>query len=219
MRKSFSLIPIAAIVIVGSALAQTTPPDSRISQRCTTTGLSPDASGRCPDDVLKDTIPSAAPQVAAPPAGSATGSISAGPPATGTATGNMGAGTPGMASSGTPVPTGASGMGSAAGGVRNLFSISARENTTTRLRESCKNDLRCEPNAQQRRAHLLAQLLKTLLLWQENEAVAEPEHGERRARAQSQILAKLFRNRQLSFFADLGGRQVFEHWIMSCHGW
>ena len=122
MRKSFSCIPIAAIIIAGSALAQTAQPDtsrnatptapdsSRNSQRCTTTGLSADAAARCPDDVLKDAMPPGAPQVVAPPAGGATGSVGVGT----TSTGSMGAGTAGPGSSGTPAPSsGVSAIGAA----------------------------------------------------------------------------------------------------------
>lgn len=82
MRKSVSFIPVAVVLIAGSALAQTSPPapdSSRISQRCTTTGLEPDASGRCPDDVVKDSVPIVLPQVLAPaPGGVGTGTTGAG---------------------------------------------------------------------------------------------------------------------------------------------
>jgi hypothetical protein len=128
MNKSspVSLAPLAALLLAGSALAQTIPspnPSSvdadRVDRRCTSTALSTDASAPCSGDVLKDR-PGVLPVAVRPPGNSTTGNgnTSAGtttqpsPGSTGTApTGTMGntgagstetsMGTTGMPSTGT----------------------------------------------------------------------------------------------------------------------
>ena len=124
MNKSspVSLAPLAALLLAGSALAQTIPSPhpsdvdaDRVNRRCTSTTLSTDAAAPCSDDVLNDR-PDALPFVVLRPPGNSTagsGNMSTGtttqpsPGSTGTAStgtaGNMGAGTTGT-------PMGATGM-------------------------------------------------------------------------------------------------------------
>jgi hypothetical protein len=107
MNKSspVSLAPLAALLLAGSALAQTIPSPSpssvdadRVDRRCTSATLSTDASAPCSDDVRNG--PGVLPVVVRAPGNSTTGSgnTSAGtttqpsPGTTGTApTGTMGA--------------------------------------------------------------------------------------------------------------------------------
>src|ERR1019366_10127173 len=75
MNKSspVSLAPLAALLLAGSALAQTIPSPNppgvdadRVDRRCTSTTLSTDASAPCADDVLNDG-PRVSPVVVRPP--------------------------------------------------------------------------------------------------------------------------------------------------------
>jgi hypothetical protein len=104
--STVSLAPLAALLLAGSALAQTTPsPDTnRADRRCTSATLSTDASTQCPDDVVKD--PGASPVVVRAPANSTAGS--------GTGTGTTTGGT-GTASSGTAGSMGSGSTGSSMG--------------------------------------------------------------------------------------------------------
>ena len=94
-----SLASLAALLLAGSALAQTTPsPDAnRADRRCTSATLSTDSSTPCSDDVVNT---GASPVVVRAPANSTAGSVNTstgtssggtGTASTGT-TGNMGAG-------------------------------------------------------------------------------------------------------------------------------
>ena len=106
MNKFFpvSLASLAALLLAGSALAQT-PDANRTDRRCTSATLSTDASTPCPDDVVNDR-PGASPVVVRAPANSTAGSgntvtgTQPSPGGTGTSTGttgNMGAGSTGSA--------------------------------------------------------------------------------------------------------------------------
>src|ERR1035437_3119348 len=75
MNKSFpvSLAPLAALLLAGSALAQTIPSLSplgvdadRVDRRCTSTTLSTDTAAPCSDDVQNDG-PRVSPVVVHPP--------------------------------------------------------------------------------------------------------------------------------------------------------
>lgn len=116
MNKSspVSLAPLAALLLAGSALAQTVPSPNpsgvdagRVDRRCTTTTLSTDATAPCSDDVLNDR-PGGFPVVVRPPGNSTAGS------------GNMGAGTstqpnPGSTGTGSTGTTGAGSTGTSTG--------------------------------------------------------------------------------------------------------
>ena len=107
MNKPFpvSLATLAALLVAGSALAQTIiSPNSprvetiRADRRCTSSTLSTDPLAPCSDDVLNDR-PGVLPRVVRPPANSSAGSGITGATSTGTSNGN-----PGMPSSGTVNP-------------------------------------------------------------------------------------------------------------------
>jgi hypothetical protein len=98
MNKSspVSLAPLAALLLAGSALAQTIPsPDpsgvdaDRVNRRCASTTLSTDASAPCPDDVLNDR-PGVLPVVVRPPGDSTAGSGNTSPGSSGTSMGTTG---------------------------------------------------------------------------------------------------------------------------------
>lgn len=128
MNKSslVSLAPLVALLLAGSALAQTIPsPNSsgvdadRVDRRCTSTRLSTDASAPCSDNVLNDR-PGVLPVVARPPGNSTaeSGDTSAG--STGTSMGTTGMPSTGTVNSGTSSIPGATAPGavSANGAVR-----------------------------------------------------------------------------------------------------
>jgi len=100
MNKSalVSFVPLAALLLAGSVLAQTIPgPDAaRSDRRCTSATLSTDPSTLCPDDVLNDR-PGSSPTVLRPPA---TGTTGSGNTTGTTATVNPGPSTPGAAGAG-----------------------------------------------------------------------------------------------------------------------
>jgi hypothetical protein len=125
MNKSspVSLAPLAALLLAGSALAQTIPSPNpsgvdadRVDRRCTSATLTTDASAPCSDDVLNDG-PRVLPVVVRAPGNSTAGSgnTSAGtttqpsPSSTGTAstgtTGNTGAGSTGASMGTTGMPS------------------------------------------------------------------------------------------------------------------
>jgi hypothetical protein len=115
MNKSSAifLAPLAALLLAGSALAQTvvSPNPSgvdadRVNRRCTTTTLSTDATAPCSDDVLNDR-PGGFPVVARPPGNSTVGSgnMSAGTQASPRSTGTASTGTTGAGSTGTSAGT------------------------------------------------------------------------------------------------------------------
>ena len=127
MNKSspVSLAPLAALLLAGSALAQTIPSPNpsgvdadRVDRRCTSTTLTTDASAPCSDDVLNDG-PRVLPVVVRTPGNSTaeSGNTSAGtttqpsPGSTGTAstgtTGNTGAGFTGTSMGTTGMPSAA----------------------------------------------------------------------------------------------------------------
>jgi hypothetical protein len=137
--SSVSLAPLAALLLAGSALAQTIPSPNpsgvdadRVDRRCTSTTLSADASAPCSDDVLNDG-PRVSPVVVRPPGNSTAGSgntsagtttqpspgnTGAGP--TGTPMGTTGMPSTGAVNSGTSSIPGATGTGavSASGAAR-----------------------------------------------------------------------------------------------------
>ncbi len=80
-----------------------------------------------------------------------------------------------------------------------------------RLRQCSENRFWCKPCADKGFAHLLAKMLKAMLLWQQEKAVAQTKDRERRAGSETKILAKLLGDRQLPFFANLRRRQIFEN--------
>ena len=107
-----SLAPLAALLLAGSALAQTIPSASpsgvdadRVDRRCTSTTLSNDASAPCSDDVLNDR-PRVLPVVVRAPGNSTAGS------------GNASAGTTTQPSPGSTGTMGTTGMPSASGAAR-----------------------------------------------------------------------------------------------------
>jgi hypothetical protein len=124
------LVPLAALLLAGSALAQTIPGPNppgveadRVNRRCTATTLSTDASAPCSDDVLNDR-PDGWPFVILRPPGnntagsgnSSAGTSTASPGSTGTAstgiTGNSGAGSTGTSVGTTGMPsTGTANLG------------------------------------------------------------------------------------------------------------
>jgi hypothetical protein len=75
----------------------------------------------------------------------------------------------------------------------------------------------CQTGAGQAGAHLLAKLLKAPLFWQKDETISQTQDRKRRAITQSEVFAKLLRNSELAFLADLGRGQVFENGIVACH--
>ena len=123
MNKSspVSLAPLAALLLAGSALAQTIPSPNlsgvdadRVDRRCTSTTLSTDAAAPCSDDVQNDG-PRVSPVVVHPPG---SGNTSAG--FTGTSMGTTGMPSTGTMNSGTSSIPGAIGTGavSASGAAR-----------------------------------------------------------------------------------------------------
>ena len=123
MNKSFpvSLAPLAALLLAGSALAQTIPSPNpsggdadRVDRRCTSTTLSTDATAPCSDDVQNDG-PRVSPVVVRAPG---SGNTSAG--SIGTFTGTTGMPSTGTMNSGTSSIPGAIGTGavSASGAAR-----------------------------------------------------------------------------------------------------
>jgi hypothetical protein len=109
MKKSstVSLAPLAALLLAGSALAQTLPdPDAnRTNRRCTSATLSTDASTPCPDDV-RNGPPGGSPVVVRAPANSTAGSNTS----TGTTSGGTGTASASPAGSMGAGSTGATGM-------------------------------------------------------------------------------------------------------------
>jgi hypothetical protein len=119
MNKSspVSLAPLAALLLAGSALAQTIPSPNpsgvdanRVDRRCTSTTLSTDASTPCSDDVLNDRL-GVSPVVVRAPGNSTAGS---GNTSTGTTTQPSLGGT-GTASTGTTGNTDAGSTGPSMG--------------------------------------------------------------------------------------------------------
>ena len=128
MNKSFpvSLAPLAALLLAGSALAQTIPSPNpsgvdadRVDRRCTSTTLSADASAPCSGDVLNDR-PGVLPVVVRAPGNSTAGSGNTSAGSTGTSMGTMGMPSTGTVNSGTSSIPGATGTGavSASGAAR-----------------------------------------------------------------------------------------------------
>jgi hypothetical protein len=106
MNKSFPVLlaPLAALLLAGSALAQTSA--SRVDHACTTSTLSTDPAAPCTDDVLNDRRDNSAATYRAPtPAAAGSGSMGTGTtyqpgvggtgPASTGAAGNIGAGSAG----------------------------------------------------------------------------------------------------------------------------
>lgn len=119
MNKSFpvSLAPLAALLLAGSALAQTIPSPNpsgvdadRVDRRCTSTTLSTDTAAPCSDDVQNDG-PRVSPVVVRPPGN---GNTSAG--SIGTSTGTTGMPSTGTMNSGTSSIPGAIGTGAVSAG-------------------------------------------------------------------------------------------------------
>jgi len=82
------------------------------------------------------------------------------------------------------------------------------------LRDGRENFLWRQPGSRKARAHPFAKLLKAPLLRQQNKAVTQTQDGEGRANPQPEVLAELLRDRELSLFANLGRRHVFEKRVM-----
>lgn len=117
-----SLAPLAALLLAGSALAQTIPspgPSSvdadRADRRCTSATLSVDASAPCSDDVLS-ALPGALPVVVHPAGTSTSGSGNTGVGSTGTSMGTPGMQSTGTVNSGTSSISGATGTGAVSAG-------------------------------------------------------------------------------------------------------
>lgn len=64
---------------------------------------------------------------------------------------------------------------------------------------------------------LSAEAFKAVLLWQKNESLPQSQHGKGSTSAETKILTELLGNGDLSLFTDPGGRQIFEHYMFSCH--
>jgi hypothetical protein len=116
---SVSLAPLAALLLAGSALAQTIPSPNpsgveadRIDRRCTSTALSADASAPCSDDVRNDG-PRESPIVVRPPSSGMVGSGNTSAGSTGTSMGTTGMPSTGSPNSGTSSMQGATGTGPA----------------------------------------------------------------------------------------------------------
>ena len=76
-RFTFSLAPLAAFLLAGSALAQTD--SSRADRNCTRSTLSTDPTAPCADDVLIDSRPDFIILTPPPPPISAGGTLTTGP--------------------------------------------------------------------------------------------------------------------------------------------
>jgi hypothetical protein len=99
-----------------------------------------------------------------------------------------------------------------------VLSVMPREDAIASCGERGEEVLRCEARCRQACAHLLAELLETVLLREEDEAVSHSKNRKRGAGPEAKILAELFRDSKLALFADPGGGQVFESRVARCHG-
>ena len=119
MNKSspVSLAPLAALLLAGSALAQTIPSPNlsgvdanRIDHRCTSATLSTDAATTCSDDVQNDG-PRISPVVVRPPDNGMAGNSNTSAGSTGTSMGTTGMPSTGTVNSGISSMPGATGTG------------------------------------------------------------------------------------------------------------
>lgn len=56
-----------------------------------------------------------------------------------------------------------------------------------------------------------------LLLRKKKESITHAQHDKRRAGTEAEIFTELLWDSQLTFFTNLGGRQIFDYRIVRCH--
>jgi len=98
------------------------------------------------------------------------------------------------------------------------LAVSPGINPLSRLGQASEDVSSCVAGIGQRGANPFAELLKTLLFWQQNQAIPKPQNRKRRPGAKTQIFTELLGNRELAFFSDPRGSQKFQRWVNSGHG-
>src|ERR1700694_2587514 len=94
----------------------------------------------------------------------------------------------------------------------------ARKDALSRFRQRGQNCFWSQASTRESRSYPLAEMFKTLLLWQKNETVSQTQYCKGRTRSQTKILAELLWDRQLALLTDLRSCQIFESCLSACHG-
>jgi hypothetical protein len=81
----------------------------------------------------------------------------------------------------------------------------AGENAFSRFWQSGQDRFGRQSSNSQSRTYALAEIVEALLLRQKNKAITQTQYCKGGSCAQSQVLAKFFRNGELTLFADPGG--------------
>jgi hypothetical protein len=102
---------------------------------------------------------------------------------------------------------------------RRLLPVPTSVNPVASLRKRSQKLFRLQTRSGEFRTHPLAQMLKTLLLRQKDQAISQPQNRKGRAISQPEILAELFGNGKLPLLANLRRSQVFECGILAFHSW
>jgi hypothetical protein len=105
--------------------------------------------------------------------------------------------------------------GSAAGGFR--FVVAAGEYAFPSFRQRGQNCFGGKADAHESRTDFLAQILKAVLLRQENESISQLQDREGCSGAETKVFTELFRDSKLALLADLGGGQVLEGDLLCGH--